>query len=123
MTGANSPFVVAAERLDGIAEKVRARHFARTGAKAPPREPAPAVIHPQAAWLRQFASHAVKPGFPLENPPLLMGISPITGPADRGSMETAAPPVSPPAAPPGPIGLAIGKPVRKSWMRRLFQGR
>ncbi len=113
MTDTRTSFADAAERLERIVREVKAKHLGRTG-KPPPPPSEPNATHPQEAWERKYGTHAVRPGRPLKAPPQLWGLSPPAAPA--------APPK--PFQADGPIGLAIGKPARKrSWVRRLFQGK
>jgi len=119
MTDERTSFADAAARFDRLARDIKAAQLVRTGAKLAPPAPAPGIEHPQAAWDRKYASRTIRPGRKPEAQPHLWEVSPPAGPA----VETAPPANPPREAPSGPIGLAIGKPVRRSWVRRLFRGR
>lgn len=112
MTG--DPFTDAAARFGRIVTDIKTAQCARTGARPAPPTPAPGAGDPQTAWDRQFGTRSLRPGREIKAEPRLWEGSPLAGPA-------AEPPAAPePPQEAGPIGLAIGKPVRRSWVRRLF---
>lgn len=115
MPDTGTSFADAAERFANIARQIKAEQRMRTGAMIPPAAPEPVASHPQAAWNRKHAAIAVRPGRPIATP------KPFLGASQSRDTEIAIPPAPPVDS--GPIGLAIGKPVRrKSWLRRLVRG-
>jgi hypothetical protein len=124
-----SPFAEAAARFDRVVQEVKERQLARTGARMVVPE-ATLALHPEEAWARSFATHAIRPRRGAGGPPLSGFVAP---PADVP--KTPVFPVAPPrktpeshAAPPGGqsgnhIGAQLGKPgPRRSWLGRLFRG-
>ncbi len=122
----------AADRLAGLAKSIKADQLTATGAGGLPHEDAP-ILHPQEAWARQFAVHAMRAGRDLEvgPPPLSSFAAPIAEVpriAPRSGPVSSPPPdarISPALGPgSGHIGGKLGKPgPRASWLARLFRGR
>jgi hypothetical protein len=115
-----SAFVEGAARLDSIA-----RPGGQNGEAPAPLQAAAdrmAAISPDEAWSKRFMSQGIGPG---KNGP-----EPAVSIPDLALMESAPPKPEPPLrrefSKPGkplPIGAAIGKPMRRSWLGRLIRGR
>ena len=129
------PLADAAERLDRVISIVKDQQRARTNSGERPKECEVFVLSPEEAWSRKYMIQCVGPVCtvrPTEEGALLLPRFASAPPAKRAevSREFApqkAPEVRveasrrPPKAAPEPIGLAIGKPVRKrSLLGRLF---
>jgi hypothetical protein len=132
----SGPLADAAERLDRVVSTVKDQQRARTESGARPPESEAFVLSPEEAWSKKYMIQCVGPVCtvrPTEAGALLLPrFAPAPAPQAAASLEIApqkAPEVRlEPAAPrgrkaaPEPIGLAIGKPVRKrSWLGRLFR--
>lgn len=127
----------AAERLDRLVSIVKDQQLARTQSGARPRENESFVLSPEEAWSKKYMIQCVGPVCtvrPAGDWALPMPRPAPAAPAAKaaGTLEFApgAPrPVRPePSAGgarrsrPEPIGLAIGKPVRRrSWLGRLLR--
>lgn len=114
-----SPFVEGAARMNAIARPGEQNGDVPFVAAADRL----AAISPDEAWSRRFASMAIGPAAgapgqpPIPKPELAPAkdLAPTRSFANSGAKSAAAKPQKP-----GPIGLAIGKPVRRSLMARLF---
>jgi len=121
-----SPFAGAAEAFDRLVLGVKDKELARTGAKrtAPDFPPA---LHPEEAWARSYATHAIRPKREEGRPPLSGFVAP---PADMPKMpDLPAGPLpkghsgQPEARTGSHIGAGLGKPApRRSFLGRLFRG-
>jgi hypothetical protein len=112
-----SAFVEGAARLDRIARPTEQSREA----PPPSGQGRMTAVSPDEAWARRFMSQGIGPG--LERP------APAISMPDLALVESAAPaPMTPPRrefskpGKPVPIGVAIGKPVRRSWLGRLIRG-
>jgi len=111
-----SAFVEGAARLDRIARPGEQNGEARPLQAAADRMSA---ISPDEAWAKRFMSMGIGPG---KNRP-----APAVSIPDLALMERAAPEPAPRrevsrSAKPVPIGVHIGKPMRRSWFGRLIRG-
>jgi hypothetical protein len=124
---APSPFAEAAARFDRVVQEVKERQLARTGAPMVVPETPPA-LHPEEAWARSFATHAIRPGRGAGGPPLSGFVAPPAGMPKVPVFAVAAlrkPPDGRAAPRPSGshIGAALGKPgPQRSWLGRLFRG-
>jgi hypothetical protein len=113
-----SAFVEGAARLDRIARPGEQNGEARPLQAAADRMSA---ISPDEAWAKRFMSAGIGPG---KNRP-----APAMSIPDLALVERTAPEPAPQprreiskSAKPLPIGAAIGKPMRRSWLGRLVRG-
>jgi hypothetical protein len=127
----------AAERLDRVVSIVKDQQLARTQSGVGPRESETFVLSPEEAWSKKYMIQCVGPVCTVR--PAGDWALPIPRPAptapaakEAGSLEFAPGATRPAKAGPGPratgrprpepIGVAIGKPVRRrSWLGRLLR--
>jgi hypothetical protein len=132
----SGPLADAAERLDRVVSIVRDQQRARTNSGEPPKESEVFVLSPEEAWSKKYMIQCVGPVCtvrPTAEGALLL---PRFAPAPPVKQASAGVELAPQKAPelkatplkssrkasPEPIGLAIGKPVRKrSLLGRLFR--
>jgi hypothetical protein len=134
-TARSGPLADAAERLDRVVSIVRDQQRARTNSGERPKESEVFVLSPEEAWSKKYMIQCVGPVCtirPTEEGALLLPRFAPAPPsrqaaanveiAPAAAMETRTePPVQPVRkAAPEPIGLAIGKPLRRSLLGRLF---
>jgi len=134
-TPRSGPLAEAAERLDRVVSIVKDQQRARTNSGERPKESEVFVLSPEEAWSKKYMIQCVGPVCtirPTEAGALLLPRFQPAAPASRAAPslafapqkapETRAEPVIRPqrAAVPEPIGLVIGKPVRRSLLGRLF---
>ena len=130
------PLAEAAERLDRVANVVKDQQLARTRSGARKPESEAFVLSPEEAWSKKYMIQCVGPVctvrptaegallLPRYTPPPVRSTAPshavsAAKPAPA-PLRVQNPPVRKSAA--EPIGLAIGKPVRKrGWLGRLFR--
>jgi hypothetical protein len=131
----SGPLADAAERLDRVVSIVKDQQRARTDSGARPRESEVFVLSPEEAWSKKYMIQCVGPVCtvrPTEEGALLLPrFAPPPRPAAQSQeiaqqrpAATKTEQASRPSrkAAPEPIGLAIGKPVRKrSWLGRVFR--
>jgi len=138
-TPRSGPLADAAERLDRVVSIVRDQQRARTNSGERPKESEVFVLSPEEAWSKKYMIQCVGPVCtirPTEEGALLLprfAPAPPAPPVRQAAANVEIAPAQPaktpaaPAARPGrkaaaePIGLAIGKPVRRrSLLGRLF---
>jgi hypothetical protein len=124
------------ERFDRLARNVKNSQLARTKTGAGPPATEAFERSPEDAWAKKYMTHCIGPiCFTVEalaEPPVFAKFTvPPQAPVQSGGYRAAGPQTAQnppsrgrPAAEPasrGPIGLAIGKPVRRRfWLDRLF---
>jgi hypothetical protein len=134
-TPRSGPLAEAAERLDRVVSIVKDQQRARTNSGERPKESEVFVLSPEEAWSKKYMIQCVGPVCtirPTEEGALLL---PRFAPVPPVKQAAASLEIAPQKAPtvrvetarsrgkaaPEPIGLAIGKPVRKrSLLGRLF---
>ena len=134
-TPRSGPLAEAAERLDRVVSIVKDQQRARTNSGERPKDSEVFVLSPEEAWSKKYMIQCVGPVCtirPTEQGALLL---PRFAPAPPVKQAAASLEIAPQKAPdlmvervrprqkaaPEPIGLAIGKPVRKrSLLGRLF---
>jgi hypothetical protein len=134
-TQRSGPLAEAADRLDRVVSIVKDQQRARTNSGERPKDSEVFVLSPEEAWSKKYMIQCVGPVCtirPTEEGALLL---PRFAPAPPVKQVAASLEIAPQKAPdvmgerarprqkaaPEPIGLAIGKPVRKrSLLGRLF---
>ncbi|MGC9954411.1 MAG: hypothetical protein ABSD21_09060 [Rhizomicrobium sp.] len=120
-----------AERFDRLARIVKDNQLSRTKTGQRPPETETFVLSPEDAWAKKYMTQCIGPVcFTVEamaEPPMFAKFTapPVQGQGFRASEVAQNAPLrrreAADRAGPGPIGLAIGKPVRaRSWLGRLF---
>jgi hypothetical protein len=123
-----------AERFDRLVRTVKDSQLGRTKTDPGPPVTEAFELSPVDAWAKKYMTRCIGPVcFTVEaEPPVFAKFaSPTEASVQTGASRTAGPKTAqnpPPRrrdtadrANPGPIGLAIGKPVRgRSWLGRLF---
>jgi hypothetical protein len=133
----SGPLAEAAERLERVANVVKDQQLARTRSGARRPESEAFVLSPEEAWSKKYMIQCVGPVCtvrPTAEGALLLPRFVPAPPARTAAVSRAIVPEKAPEirlnaqARPGvraavePIGLAIGKPVRRrSWFGRLFR--
>lgn len=110
-----------AARLERLARIVKDSQLARTKAKAGPAVTEAFVLSPEEAWAKKYMTHCIGPvcfEAPAEPSVFAKYAAQPSKPAASQGYSTETAPAPPRDA--GPIGLAIGKPPRRSWVGRLF---
>ena len=124
------------ERFDRLARSVKNSQLARTKAGARPPATEAFERSPEDAWAKKYMTHCIGPVcFTVEaladptvfakftappEAPVQSGGAWAAGPQTAQNPPVRARPAPEPAGR-GPIGLAIGRPVRRrSWLGRLF---
>jgi hypothetical protein len=125
----SSALAAGAERLEQIARSLKTQQIEERQGPLQAGASRLLAISPDEMWARQFSSQCigpvcfkVAPGSEMPLPPLSRAIQSF-GPVRQTAAQQLAPQVSRAAAVPGrpvPIGALIGKPVRRSFFRRLF---
>ena len=131
----SGPLAEAAERLDRVVSIVKDQQRARTNSGERPKDSEVFVLSPEEAWSKKYMIQCVGPVCtvrPTEEGALLL---PRFAPMPPVKQAAASLEIAPQRAPevriepapkvrksaPEPIGLAIGKPVRKrSLLGRMF---
>ena len=126
-----SAFAAGAERLEQVARSLKTQQIEERQGRAPLQVASSRLmaISPDEMWARQFSSQCigpvcfkVAPGSDMALPPLTQAMQSFA-PVRQTAAQPAAPqPVKTASAParPMPMGVVIGKPVRRSFLRRLF---
>lgn len=123
-----------AERFDRLARSVKNSQLGRTKTDPGPPVTEAFELSPEDAWAKKYMTHCIGPVcFAVEaEPPVFARFTPPPeASVQSGGYRAPGPKTAqnpPPRrrdtadrANPGPIGLAIGKPVRaRSWLGRLF---
>jgi hypothetical protein len=123
-----------AERFDRLARTVKESQLGRTKTDLGRPVTEAFELSPEDAWAKKYMTRCIGPvcfTVDAEPPVFAKFASPPEASVQTGASRTAGPRTAqnPPArgrdtadrAYPGPIGLAIGKPVRgRSWLGRLF---
>ena len=133
------PLAEGAERLERLARSLKDSQLARTRTKIGAQPPVSEafVLSPDEAWAKKYRTNCIGPVcFPAAGSDLpafaKFALKPVPQAASQDfstPAKAAAPrPVSSPRptcqGESGPIGLAIGKPIRpRSWLVRLLWGR
>jgi hypothetical protein len=129
--GQSGAFVTGAERLEQIARSLKTQQIEEHQGHSPLQVASSRLmaISPDEMWARQFSSQCigpvcfkVAPGSDMALPPLTRAIQSIAPARPAVAQPVAAQTAKTPSAPskPMPIGALIGKPVRRSFFRRLF---
>jgi hypothetical protein len=133
----SGPLADAADRLDRVVSIVKDQQLARTRSGARPPESEAYVLSPEEAWSKKYMIQCVGPVCTVRPTGEGGGMMPQVAPAPAAKSAASSLEFAPekpqrtkpaaraqksrPAAP-EPIGLAIGKPVRRrSWLGRLFR--
>jgi hypothetical protein len=127
----------AADRLDRVVSIVKDQQLARTNTAARPKESEVLSLSPEEAWSKKYMIQCVGPVCTVtptaEGALLLPRFAPEAPVRQAAQPSQELAPQKAPAAPaapkaragkvvPEPIGLAIGKPVRRrSWLGRLVR--
>jgi hypothetical protein len=119
----------AAEKFDRIARALTTP----PSAEKPSGESRMIAVSPDEVWARNYMTYAI--GAKAE-PPVVAGFAPVAHLVSMPKFVVPSEPIVPKTAeivatapeaeviPSGPIGIRIGKPVRRrSWLGRLFLGR
>jgi hypothetical protein len=129
--GQSGAFAAGAERLEQIARSLKTQQIEEHQGRSPLQVASSRLmaISPDEMWARQFSSQCigpvcfkVAPGSDMALPPLTRAIQ-STVPVRTATAPPAAPQAVKTASAPSkpmPIGAVIGKPVRRSFFRRLF---
>ena len=124
----SSAFAAGAARLEQIARSLKPQHANEGESSLQAASSRLMAISPDEMWARQFSSQCigpvcfkVAPGSDMALPPLTQAIQTVA-PIRQAAVPAAAPATTRAAAPsrPMPIGAVIGKPIRRSFFRRLF---
>jgi hypothetical protein len=119
-----SRFADAAGRLDRFVAEIKARQYDGTGTLPLP-PPQPGRGHPDAQWQQHYGTRSIRAGRTSEMTfTLPEDVLPVpAGPRrPNPAVETPGTPVATKIN--GPIGAALGKPIRRrSFLGRLLRGR
>jgi hypothetical protein len=127
-----SAFAAGAERLEQVARSLKTQQIEERQGSSPLQVASSRLmaISPDELWARQFSSQCigpvcfkVAPGSDMTLPPLTQAIqsfAPVRAtipaqPSPSQMVKSASTPSKP-----MPIGAVIGKPIRRSFFRRLF---
>jgi hypothetical protein len=123
----------AADRLERLVQDVKQKQFDATGVTAIPAPPPPG-LHPEEAWMREYATHTFGGGRSPE-PPLSAFLAPLVGRPKRPALSEVARLPLQKRSEQGlgnqggrnggsHIGAALGKPAPgRGWLGRLFRHR
>lgn len=114
MGSRRSAFIEGAVRLDRVARPGEQNGAVPILLTEPPSRMA--AVSPDEAWSKRFMSMGIGPQKAAPIPPLT-----ATKPATKAEPVAAARPKAVRPEKPQPIGAYIGKPVRRSLLRRLFR--
>jgi hypothetical protein len=123
-----------AERFDRLARTVKDGQLGRTKTDPGPPVTEAFELSPEDAWAKKYMTHCIGPvcfSLEAEPPAFAKFTAPPETSVQSGGFSVTGPKTAqnpPPRRPDaadranqGPIGLAIGKPVRaRSWLGRLF---
>jgi hypothetical protein len=124
----SSAFAAGAARLEQIARSLKPQQADEGQGSLQAASSRLMAISPDEMWARQFSSQCigpvcfkVAPGSDMALPPLTQSMQAVA-PVRQAAVPQAAPATRAAAMPsrPMPIGAVIGKPVRRSFFRRLF---
>ena len=136
---ADGPLAKGAQRLERLARSLKDNQLARTRTKIGAQPPVGEafVLSPDEAWAKKYRTNCIGPVcFPATGADLpafaKFALKPVPQAVSHdvstpSNATRPRPALSPRPTHPGeagPIGLAIGKPVRpRSWLARLLRGR
>lgn len=125
----SSAFAAGAARLEQIARSLKPQQVNEGESSLQVASSRLMAISPDEMWARQFSSQCigpvcfkVAPGSDMALPPLTQSMQAVA-PVRQAAVPQAPTPVTKAAATPSrpmPIGAVIGKPIRRSFFRRLF---
>ena len=133
-----SPLARGAERLERLARSLKDNQLARTRTKIGAQPPVSEAfeLSPDEAWAKKYRTNCIGPVcFPATGAdlpafakfalkPVPQAVSQDHSPPANARAPRPAPSSPTPQGESGPIGLAIGKPMRpQSWLVRLLRGR
>lgn len=123
----SSAFAAGAARLEQIARSLKPQHANDGEGALQVASSRLMAISPDEMWARQFSSQCigpvcfkVAPGSDMALPPLTQAIQNVAPARQASPKPAAATRAAIAPSRPVPIGVLIGKPVRRSFLRRLF---
>ena len=124
----NRAFAAGAERLEQVARSLKSRQIEeQQGTSFQVASSRMMAVSPDEMWARQFSSQCIgpvcfktAPGSDMALPPLTHALQGFVPVRQGAASSPAAPVASKSFEKQVPMGAAIGKPVRRSLLQRMF---